>query len=214
MKLITENIHFNDLEVLKEESENGKKKYKIKGKYLQSEVLNKNKRKYPRPIVEREVAKLNKEKINENRAYGELDHPPTPTVSVKNASHLIRSLEMNGNDAIGVSEVLDTPSGRIVTSILDAGGKLMMSSRGLGSLKGSIVSDNFVLVTTDIVSDGSAPDSYLEGILESKEFIIGNDGNIVEEAIENLQNKVDKKYNNKLIMVYMREFLDEIRSKI
>lgn len=214
MKLITELIDYQDLEIIKEVNEEKKfKGYKIQGPYLQAEIVNKNNRRYSKQLVEREVSKLNKTKIKENRAYGETDHPPTPTVSLKNASHLIESLVMDGNNAIGCSKVLDTPMGRIITTILDASGTIMMSSRGLGTLKGQDVQKDYSLITVDAVSDGSGPDTFVEGILENKEYIIGDDGNIVEVAIENMKKKVNKKYNSHIAFLYLKEFLDEIRKK-
>lgn len=212
-KLIYEDIDYKDLEILTEETEEKKKIYKIKGPYIVSETKNKNGRIYPRSLIEREVNKFNKEKIKENRAWGALDHPMSPVVSLKEASHIIRELNMDGNSAMGISEILNTPMGRIATTCIEAG-KIMMSTRGLGSLsQAGKVNKDYNLITVDIVSDGSTGKT-VEGILENKEYIIGEDGNIVEVAIDNLQKKVDKKYDSHVKFLYLKEFLNEIRKNL
>lgn len=218
VKLIYEDIDFNDLEIITEETKEKKKVYKIKGPYIRSEIKNKNGRTYGKMIVEREVSKLNKEKIEENRCWGNLDHPPSPVVSLKDASHIIRELKMYDKDAVGVSEILDTPMGRIASTCIEAG-QIMLSSRGLGKvLPDGMVKENWNLITIDIVSDGSTPGSYgklVEGILENTEFIIGDDGEIVETAIENLQKKVDDNYSDSFLKcLYFQEFLKEVRKNI
>ena len=152
MLYIREFVDHQSLELICEEKEGQPSTYKIKGPFLQAEVKNKNGRIYGQSLLEREVGVFNKEKIKENRAYGELDHPPTPTVNLQNVSHMIESLVMEGNDGIGIAKILDTPNGRIVETLLKAGAKPGVSTRGVGSLNGSKVNDDFKLITVDVVA--------------------------------------------------------------
>jgi len=177
LKLITEDVDYQELEILLEQDEkSGKKSYTISGPFIQAEVRNKNKRIYRKVLAEREVSKFTNTKIKQNRAWGELDHPPSPIVSLKTASHMITEINMVENNGMGKAKILDTPMGRIAHTILDSGGQLMVSTRGLGSLDNQgYVNNDFELITVDIVADGSAPDSYVDGILENREFIIQND---------------------------------------
>lgn len=215
MKLLTEYISIMDLEILTEDVANDitKKIYKIKGPYLQSEVLNQNKRRYKRHLCEREINSF-QEKILKKRSMGELDHPPTPTVNLGNVSHLIESLQMEGNDGIGISKLLDTPKGLVAQILVKEGILLGVSTRGVGTLSGDIVNDDYKLITVDIVADPSAPGAFVDGILENKEYIITEGGDIVEKAVNNLENKLVKQANSKILLSYMREFLEDIRKKI
>lgn len=215
LKLIREDVHYNDLEFLNEVNDkNGKKTYSIVGPFMQAEVRNKNGRVYRKSLAEREIDKFNVNKISKGISFGETDHPPTPTVSLQKASHLITELKMDGNNGIGKAKILDTPMGRIATSILEAGGQLMVSTRGLGTLgENNYVNDDFDLITVDIVADGSAPNSYVNGILENKEYVIENN-TFVERAVENLQEKVDKHYNSDYARLVFKEFLSEIRKNL
>lgn len=212
-KLITEYIDYSNLNIISE-TVDGKKSYMIEGPYLQSEIENKNKRKYSRTIVEREVIKFNQGPIKEGRSWMELDHPPSPTISLKNACGLIKELTMNGNDAIGKSKLIDTPNGRIASVCLESGGKLGVSSRGVGTIDkfSGYVNSDYSLVTVDVVANPSAPKSFVEGILESKEYIIGPDGDIVEAAVNQLQEQVDKDFSSKVILGYIYQFLNKIRN--
>ena len=215
MQLIREFVDFDNLEIINEATEGKKKAYSIKGPFLIAENKNKNARKYRRPLLEREVAKLDKTKIKNKNAYGELDHPQSPIVSLKNASHRIESLVMDGDMAVGKAKLIDTPNGRIAEAILESGGRLMVSSRGIGTIdkESGYINDNFNLITDDLVSDGSFPECFVDGILEQKDWIIGNDGEIVEAAVEHLQEKVDKKFDSEVIKGYLLEFINEIKSK-
>ena len=186
MKLISEQI--NNAEYLVEEK-NGKKEYKIKGVFLQSEIKNRNGRTYPRETLAKEVARYNKEFVSQKRAFGELGHPDGPTVNLERVSHMITDLHPDGNNFMGEAKIMDTPYGKIVKNLIDEGAKLGVSSRGMGSLqRGSngqaMVGKDFYLATAaDIVADPSAPDAFVEGIMENKEWIWDN-GIIKEREIE------------------------------
>jgi hypothetical protein len=215
MKLLTEYIAISDLQILTEDVANDKAKkiYRIKGPYLQSEVKNRNGRIYGKHLCEREINTF-QDKIVKRRALGELDHPPTPTVNLNNVSHLIESLQMDGNDGIGVSKLLDTPKGLVAQILIKEGILLGVSTRGVGTLTGDLVNDDYKLITVDIVADPSAPGTFVDGILENKEYIITEGGDIVEKAVNNLENKLVKQGNSKILLSYMREFLEDIRKKI
>lgn len=179
MKLITE---VNDsIQSIMEAKEDGKKNYFIEGVFLQSELKNRNGRMYPKAVLQREVARYNKDYIKENRAIGELGHPDTPTINYDRASHKIISLIENGNDFIGKAKILDTPMGKIVKTLMDEDVKIGVSSRGMGSLKTvqegtvQLVQDDYFLATAaDIVADPSAPDAFVRGITEGKEWVWDN----------------------------------------
>jgi len=176
MKLIREEI--NNAEYLVEEK-NGKKEYKIKGVFLQSNIKNRNGRVYPREILVREVNRYTKEFINKNRAFGELGHPDGPTVNLERVCHMVKSLTPDGDNFIGEAKIMDTPYGKIVKGLIDEGAQLGVSSRGMGSIMNrngiNFVKDDFYLATAaDIVADPSAPDAFVEGIMESREWVWDN----------------------------------------
>lgn len=173
MKLISEEI--NNAEYLIEET-NGKKDYKIKGIFLQSELKNRNGRVYPKDVLENEVKRYNQEFINKKRAFGELGHPDGPTVNLERVCHMVKSLTPDGDNFIGEAKIMDTPYGKIVKGLIDEGAQLGVSSRGMGSIINrngiNFVKDDFYLATAaDIVADPSAPDAFVEGIMESREWI-------------------------------------------
>lgn len=175
MKLITETIE--DIHYLTEETKDGKKSYVIEGVFLQTNKKNRNGRVYPREIMEREVARYNSNYIAQNRAFGELGHPDTPTINLDRVSHMIQSLKPDGDNYMGRAKILDTPYGKIVKNLIDEGAKFGVSSRGLGTLKThqgtNMVQDDFYLATAaDIVADPSAPDAFVRGICEGKEWIL------------------------------------------
>jgi len=185
MKLISEEI--SNAEYLIEEK-NGKKEYKIKGVFLQSEIKNRNGRVYPKHILDKEVRRYNAEFINKNRAFGELGHPDGPTVNLERVSHMVKKLYPDGDNFIGEAKIMNTPYGKIVKGLIDEGAQLGVSSRGMGSLeqKGGVnyVGKDFYLATAaDIVADPSAPDAFVEGIMENKEWVWDN-GVLVERDIE------------------------------
>lgn len=165
-----------EVEILTEETEKGERKYFIEGIFLQGNLQNRNGRIYPMEVLEREAARYRKNFIDQKRAFGELGHPDGPTINLERVSHMITGLEREGNNYIGKAKVMDTPYGKIVKNLIDEGAKLGVSSRGIGSLeekKGvNYVKDDFQLATAaDIVADPSAPDAFVNGILEGKEWV-------------------------------------------
>ena len=192
MRLITEQN--NDIEVLTEDKD-GKKATYIKGIFLQTEITNRNGRMYRFDTLNREVSKYNEEFIQRGRALGELGHPEGPTVNLDRVSHKIVELYPEGKNFIGKAKLLETPMGKIAKNLLEEGVQLGVSSRGLGSLKKegttSIVADDFILSTAaDIVADPSAPDAFVEGIMEGKEWALV-DGKIKEAQIEAIKASLD-----------------------
>jgi Prohead core protein serine protease len=192
MKLITEEIE--SVEIIKEEKD-GKQSLYITGPFLQAEITNRNGRCYPYPILEREVKRYTDNFIKSGRALGELGHPDGPTVNLDRVSHMITSLKAEGNNFVGKAKILDTPMGNIAKSLLDEGVKLGVSSRGLGSMveKNGIkyVADDFMLATAaDIVADPSAPDAFVQGIMEGKEWV-WEGGILKEKAAENSRKKIE-----------------------
>ena len=191
MKLISEEV--TNAEYLVEEK-NGKKEYKIRGVFLQSNVKNRNGRVYPREILVREVNRYTKEFINKNRAFGELGHPDGPTVNLERVCHMVKSLIPDGDNFIGEAKIMDTPYGKIVKGLIDEGAQLGVSSRGMGSIVTrngvNYVKDDFYLATAaDIVADPSAPDAFVEGIMESRNWVWEN-GILKEKEIEAWKNQV------------------------
>ena len=185
MKLISEEIQ--DAQYLVEET-NGKKDYKIKGIFLQSDIKNRNGRIYENDILMKEVNRYSKEFIDKKRAFGELGHPDGPVVNLERVSHMITKLTPEGKNFIGEAKIMDTPYGKIVKGLIDEGAQLGVSSRGMGSLVqkngANYVGKDFYLATAaDIVADPSAPDAFVEGIMENKEWVWDN-GVIKQQDIE------------------------------
>ena len=193
VKLISEEIQ--DVDYLVEETEGGKKDYKIKGIFMQADIKNRNGRVYPMEILQKEVKRYNKQYINEKRAFGELGHPDGPTVNLERASHMITGLYPDGKNFIGEAKILSTPMGNIVKNLMDEGAKLGVSSRGMGSLDqkngANYVRDDFYLATAaDIVADPSAPNAFVEGIMEGKEWIWDN-GTLVESELIRMRERIN-----------------------
>ena len=193
MKLISEEIE--SVEILTEER-NGKKSLYIQGPFLQAEVVNRNKRFYPLETMCNEVARYNKSFTDKGRALGELGHPDGPSINLDRVSHKIISLTQEGNNFIGKAQILSTPMGKIAESLLSEGVKLGVSSRGMGSIKNvdgvNHVGEDFMLATAaDIVADPSAPDAFVDGIMEGKEWVW--EGNVLREM---RCNEVKKSINN------------------
>ena len=194
MKLISEQIQ--DVQYLSEEDEKGKKNYKIKGIFLQGDIKNRNGRIYPVEVLEKEVNRYSKEFIDENRAYGELGHPEGPTVNLERVSHMVTSLKKDGKNFVGEAKIMSTPMGNIVSNIMDDGGKLAVSSRGMGSLQqkngANYVNKDFYLATAaDIVADPSAPQAFVQGIMEGKEWI-WNNGVLKEVDVAEIQEDIER----------------------
>lgn len=185
------------------EAKDGKKEHFIEGIFLQSELKNRNGRMYPESVMDKEVARYMKEQVEQNRAYGELGHPDTPSINLDRVSHLIVSLRKEGKNYVGKAKILETPMGQIAKGLLEGGANLGVSSRALGSLKSNnegiqIVQDDFMLSTAaDIVADPSAPDAFVRGIMESKEWVFV-DGKFVENHIEEVKNIIRKTSSRQL----------------
>jgi len=202
------------------ESKLGKgKEYFIEGIFLQSELKNRNGRMYPESVMDNEVGRYIKESVEKNRAYGELGHPDTPSINLDRVSHMIVSLRKEGTNYIGKAKILETPMGQIARGLLDGGANLGVSSRALGSLKENhegiqIVQDDFMLSTAaDIVADPSAPDAFVRGIMESKEWVFV-DGKFVEQHIEEAQRSIRKASSRNLEeakIIAFQKFLSKIR---
>ena len=217
MRLIREVLETTNLIV---ESKLGKgKEYFIEGIFLQSELKNRNGRMYPESIMDNEVGRYIKESVDKNRAYGELGHPDTPSINLDRVSHMIVSLRKEGTNYIGKAKILETPMGMIARGLLDGGANLGVSSRALGSLQTNnegiqIVQDDFMLSTAaDIVADPSAPDAFVRGIMESKEWVF-IDGKFVEQHIEEAKRTVRKASSRNLeeAKIYaFQKFLSKIR---
>ena len=195
VKLIAEAVE--EVEYITEEKEGGGKNYKIRGIFMQADIKNRNGRIYPMEVLDEEVRKYNKNFIEQKRAFGELGHPDGPTVNLERVSHMITSLKPDGKNFIGEAKIMDTPMGKIVKNLMDEGAKLGVSSRGMGSLRqkggANVVSDDFYLATAaDIVADPSAPNAFVEGIMEGKEWV-WNHGSLVEAHVADLKKKFDVK---------------------
>ena len=208
MKLIAEQLQ--DVEFIKEEKDNGKKDYKVKGIFMQADIKNRNGRVYPMEVLDKEVKRYNKEYIKEKRAFGELGHPDGPTVNLERASHMITALYPDGKNFIGEAKILKTPMGEIVKSLMDEGAKLGVSSRGMGSLDqkngANYVRNDFYLATAaDIVADPSAPNAFVEGIMEGKEWV-WNNGSLVEAELERAKQRIETRVRKKLATEDALEF--------
>jgi hypothetical protein len=199
MKLISETNE--TIEFITEAKEGGGKDYKIRGVFLQADVKNRNGRVYPYPILQKEVKRYNKEFIQKKRAFGELGHPDGPTVNLERVSHMITDLYADESNFLGEAKVMDTPYGKIVKNLIDEGAQLGVSSRGMGSLEpksgAQYVRDDFYLATAaDIVADPSAPNAFVEGIMEGKEWIWDN-GIVKEVDIESYRKEIETKRINR-----------------
>ena len=200
MLLFTEHTEDN-IQTLTEDAGGGKKNYYIRGIFMQSEQVNKNGRIYPAAIMEREVEKYNNDYIKTNRSLGEMGHPQGPSLNLDRISHLIKEMKMDGNTVYGKAKILDTPYGNIVKNLIDEGVRLGVSSRGMGSLKQvngiNEVQDDFSLATVDIVADPSAPNAFVNGIMEGKEWV-WNNGVLAERHIASYKNTIKKASSREL----------------
>ena len=194
VKLISEAVE--DVEYITEDKENGEKNYKIRGIFMQADIKHRNGRIYPMEVLDEEVKNYNKKFVEQNRAFGELGHPEGPTVNLERVSHMITKLHPDGKNFIGEAKIMDTPMGKIVKNLMDEGGKLGVSSRGMGSLDSkngaNYVRDDFYLATAaDIVADPSAPNAFVEGIMEGKEWI-WNNGLIKEADVAEIKENIEE----------------------
>ena len=212
MKLISEEIQANFLV----EETNGKKDYKIRGIFLQSDIKNRNGRVYESNILGKEVNRYTREFIDKKRAFGELGHPDGPVVNLERVSHMITSLKPEGKNYIGEAKIMDTPYGKIVKGLIDEGAQLGVSSRGMGSLEqrggANYVKDDFYLATAaDIVADPSAPDAFVEGIMESKEWV-WNNGVLVEKNIEAWKREIESAKRHALAEAKVKVFTNFLKN--
>ena len=213
MKLISEQWCDNINYLVEQDPKTGKDNVYIEGIMLQTEVKNKNGRIYPKEIMQKEVKRYTKEYINEKRAYGELGHPEGPTINLERTSHLIQSLKEDGNNYVGKAKILSTPMGEIVKNLLADGARLGVSSRGMGSLKASnekggvqMVQSDFQLATAaDIVADPSAPDAFVNGVMEGVEWIWDN-GVIKAQKIEEYKHSIRRAKTHKLQETKLKVF--------
>ena len=217
MRLITEVFEQN--KIIVEEKLGKGKQYFIEGIFLQSELKNKNGRLYPESTMDKEVKRYTENYIKQNRAYGELGHPDTPSINLDRVSHMITSLKKDGTNYIGRAKILDTPMGQIAKGLLDGGANLGVSSRALGSLKTNkegvqVVQDDFMLSTAaDIVADPSAPNAFVQGIMEGREWVFV-DGKYVERNIEEVKEAIRKtpsKRINEMSIKAFQDFLAKIK---
>ena len=202
MKLISEFNDYGVQPVIVEQNEKGEKDYFIEGIFMQSEIKNRNGRIYPKEVIQKEVKRYNKEFVEKKRAFGELGHPDGPTINLDKVSHMIEKLEEDGNNFVGRAKILSTPNGQIVKNLIDDGAKLGVSSRGLGSLesKGNAqyVKDDFQLATAgDIVADPSAPEAFVEGIMEGVEWVYES-GILKAKDLDQMQKDLKTARLNKL----------------
>ena len=213
VKLISEEIQ--DVEYICEQKEDGKKNYKIKGVFMQADIKNRNGRVYPMEVLNKEVRRYKKEYINEKRAFGELGHPEGPTVNLDKVSHMITKLYPDGKNFIGEAKIMSTPMGEIVKTLMDEGAKLGVSSRGMGSLDqkngANYVRDDFYLATAaDIVADPSAPNAFVEGIMEGKEWV-WNNGSLVEAELERAKRRIEERVRKRQVNENALEFINFLK---
>lgn len=215
MRLIREFVEESTFVV--EEALGKAKQYFIEGIFLQSEIKNKNGRMYPESVMDSGVAKYIKERVQNNQAYGELGHPPSPAINLDRVSHLITALHKEGMNYVGRAKLLDTPNGQIARGILEGGGKLGISSRALGTLKMNsegvnVVQNDFLLATAgDLVADPSAPDAFIRGIMENKEWVFV-DGHFEERQINDVKKAIHKAPSRIITETSLHEFEKFLKS--
>lgn len=220
MKLIKEEVL--EVGVLKEEREDGKKDYYLRGIFMQAETVNRNGRRYPIQVLRNEVDRYVKDLVQKNRAMGELGHPSNPSINLDRVSHIIQELKQDGNNFIGKAKIMDTPMGKIVKNLMDEGTQLGMSSRAMGSLRPDksgvmVVQEDLHLATAgDIVADPSAPEAFVEGVMEGVEWILEAGvwtPKFVDEsrrAINNAYGSVDRTQIEETTMKVWKKFLENL----
>lgn len=209
MKLICEITE--EIKVIKEDAESASKNYFIEGIFLQAELKNRNGRMYPQEMLQREIDRYVTEYVDKKRAFGELGHPDGPTINLDRVSHMITDLRAEGSNFIGRAKILDTPNGKIVKALIDEGAQLGVSSRGMGSIRTEgrdiqVVQDDFYLATAaDIVADPSAPDAFVNGIMEGKEWVWQN-GILREQDVASIKTKIKKASKKEIKKVTIEAF--------
>jgi hypothetical protein len=216
VKLLQEFVDIKDLKLLKEAVTEGcknKKNYYIEGPFLQAEIQNENSRIYPLEVATEAVEKY-QDKIKKRMALGEYMHSRLPEINLERVSHLVEKLEMSGNDGIGRAKVIDTPMGRIAQVLIEENILFGISTRGVGDVgDDNKVMQGYELVAPDIVSDPSAPKCVVEGICESKDWIIGPDGHFMEQPFEKMKQGIDKKFDGESATRLLNEFIKTISSR-
>lgn len=211
MKLICE-IN-EDLQYLSEENDKGEKNHYIKGVFMQGNLKNRNGRMYPMEVLQKEVARYQTEYIDRKRAFGELGHPSGPTINLDRVSHMITELNQDGSNFIGKAKIMDTPMGNIVKNLMNEGATIGVSSRGMGSLKpnrngiAEVQNDFYLATAADIVADPSAPDAFVEGIMENREWIWDN-GIIREATINDYKDEISNASTRDLTSTKLKIFED------
>jgi hypothetical protein len=213
MKLITE-VH-ETIEYIAEANADGEKEFYIEGVFMQANQKNRNGRVYPTEVLEREVARYNKEYVEKNRAFGELGHPQGPTINLERVSHMIKELKRDGDNFMGKAKIMDSPYGTIVKNLIKEGASLGVSSRGMGSLKAKngvneVQSDFYLATAADIVADPSAPDAFVEGIMEGVEWVYEG-GKWVEQFVEQAQQEIRSTSSADLERVKLKMFENFIK---
>ena len=205
---VNEDINY----ITEEKDEDGKKSYFIEGVFMQGDIKNRNGRMYPKEVLAKEVSRYNKEYVEKKRAYGELGHPQGPTINLERVSHMITELKQDGSNFMGKAKIMtETPYGAIVKSLMDEGAQLGVSSRGMGSLKAGkagaqeVQKDFYLATAADIVADPSAPDAFVNGIMESKERVWEN-GIIREATIADYETEIKKASKSELESVKLKVF--------
>jgi len=205
---VNEDINY----ITEAKDENGKKSYFIEGVFMQGDIKNRNGRVYPAQTLAKEVARYNKEYVEKKRAYGELGHPQGPTINLERVSHMITELKQDGSNFMGKAKIMtETPYGAIVKSLMDEGAQLGVSSRGMGSLKAGksgaqeVQKDFYLATAADIVADPSAPDAFVNGIMESKEWVWEN-GVIREATVADYKTEIKKASKSDLESVKLKVF--------
>ena len=183
------------------EDKNGQKNYFIEGVFMESDTKNRNGRVYPSEVMSKEINRYNNEYVKQNRAMGELGHPEGPTVNLERVSHIIKDLRVEGKQVIGKAKIMETPYGKIVKNLMEEGARLGVSSRGMGSLKEqdgvNVVQEDFMLASVDVVADPSAPNAFVNGIMEGKEWIWDN-GLLKPVVIEGYKKIIKKTSSRRL----------------
>lgn len=214
--LLTEQVDSTNLEYLVEgdNSTTGKPKiYRIKGKFAEADVRNRNGRIYPKAIMEREVNRYYKEFVLTKRAVSDLDHPGNSTPLFANACHLIDDVKMVGNEVFGSAKIMDTPSGKIAKTLMDEGVQLAVSTRGCGSLgPDNVVGDNFFLIGFDLVVSPSVSTAFVENIMENQQYIVGDNG-LIAVNMENFRNDLAKNGTRNLYND-LNKFLNSLKSRL
>lgn len=214
MKLITEILDHN-IEFVTEEKDGGGKDFYIEGVFMQANKKNRNGRVYPTSVLEREVERYTKEYVEQNRAFGELGHPSGPTINLERVSHMIKELKKEGENFMGKAKIMDSPYGTIVKNLINEGAKLGVSSRGMGTLKekngaNEVQNDFYLATAADIVADPSAPDAFVEGIMEGVEWIFEG-GRWVESFVEQAQHEIKNVSKSDLEAAKLRIFEDFLK---